>query len=76
MDKTILRPNYYKDKNGKDLFDKFEDGELEPSEVPGFYKGNVLKYIKRFRFKNGVEDLKKARVYLDRLIAWEERNEK
>ena len=31
--------------------------------------GNVLKYVFRYRYKGGVEDLKKARWYLDRLIA-------
>ena len=30
--------------------------------------GTVLKYIWRFKYKNGLEDLKKARWYLDRLI--------
>ena len=33
-----------------------------------FYAGNVLKYILRYKYKGGVEDLKKARHYLDRLI--------
>lgn len=31
--------------------------------------GNVLKYVFRYRHKGGVEDLQKARWYLDRLIA-------
>ncbi len=31
--------------------------------------GNVIKYLWRWHSKNGVEDLKKARWYLDRLIA-------
>jgi hypothetical protein len=35
----------------------------------GFYEGNVVKYVSRWRDKGGVEDLKKARWYLDRLIA-------
>ena len=30
--------------------------------------GNVLKYVFRYRYKGGGEDLKKARWYLDRLI--------
>ena len=34
----------------------------------GFLNGNVIKYICRYRDKNGVEDLKKARHYLDKLI--------
>ncbi len=34
----------------------------------GFLDGNVVKYVARFRHKGGVEDLKKARHYLDKLI--------
>ena len=34
----------------------------------GYCKGNVVKYIFRERKKNGIEDLKKARAYLDLLI--------
>lgn len=33
-----------------------------------FCLGNVFKYIIRHRYKNGIEDLKKARVYLDWMI--------
>lgn len=33
-----------------------------------YVQGNVLKYIWRFNHKNGLEDLKKARFYLDDLI--------
>ncbi len=36
--------------------------------MKGFAMGNVFKYIWRFREKNGVEDLKKARWYLDKAI--------
>lgn len=34
----------------------------------GYLTGNVVKYIARYKDKNGVEDLRKARHYLDRLI--------
>ena len=33
---------------------------------------NAIKYLWRWKHKNGVEDLKKARWYLDRLISREE----
>lgn len=33
-----------------------------------FHEAQVLKYITRWRLKGGVEDLKKARWYLNRLI--------
>lgn len=39
----------------------------------GFLDGNVVKYVARFRSKGGVEDLKKARHYLDKLIELEEK---
>jgi hypothetical protein len=35
----------------------------------GFLAGNVVKYVCRAPLKNGVEDLQKARQYLDWLIA-------
>lgn len=34
----------------------------------GFCIGNVIKYCWRYKKKNGTEDLKKARWYLDRII--------
>tara|TARA_R110000796_G_scaffold176805_1_gene293688 strand:+ start:1696 stop:1953 length:258 start_codon:yes stop_codon:yes gene_type:complete len=34
----------------------------------GFCEGNVIKYVSRWGAKNGIEDLKKARHYLDLLI--------
>lgn len=39
-----------------------------------FNSGSVLKYISRFRRKNGLEDLYKARTFLDFLIRDVERN--
>lgn len=34
----------------------------------GYLEGNVIKYVSRWKDKNGVEDLRKARHYLDKLI--------
>lgn len=41
---------------------------IEVNELP-FHEANVVKYVSRWKAKGGVEDLKKARWYLDRLIA-------
>ena len=46
---------------------------LTPEEFCGGCKMNVLKYVSREKFKNGVEDLKKAQWYLDRLIDYLEK---
>lgn len=46
-----------------EVIDAIEDWKL------GFHAGNVVKYVARHQHKgNPVEDLKKARWYLDRLI--------
>lgn len=37
----------------------------------GYMEGNVIKYVSRWKTKNGVEDLRKARHYLDLLIELE-----
>ena len=37
-------------------------------EYEGFLKGNLIKYTWRYRDKGGVQDLRKANWYLDRLI--------
>ena len=41
---------------------------MTASEFRGYLKGNAMKYMWRYQHKGGVEDLKKARWYLDRLI--------
>ena len=34
----------------------------------GYLQGNIIKYLWRYRYKNGMEDLKKAQWYLNKLI--------
>jgi len=46
---------------------------LNDEELIGYYRGNVAKYLHRWRYKNGVEDLKKARWYLEALIQQQSR---
>lgn len=38
-----------------------------------FFAGNIIKYITRYKDKNGLEDLKKARHYIDYIIEQEEK---
>lgn len=57
--------------SGKQLYDVLEDDLLEPDEARGFYKGNIYKYVKRYPKKNGIEDLEKARDYIELLIKLE-----
>ena len=52
---------------------KHYEGSIEPidlieSQGLDFNEGNVIKYVSRHKKKNGLEDLLKARFYLERLI--------
>lgn len=42
---------------------------MSSAAFEGFLQGNIIKYIWRYRHKNGVEDLKKAQWYLLLLIS-------
>lgn len=44
------------------------EASMSPAGFQDYCKGNVMKYIWRWREKNGVEDLKKASVYLNWMI--------
>jgi hypothetical protein len=68
MSDVVNRPEHYTASSIEciDAIDALVDGL--PSRQ-AYYAGNVLKYLWRFSRKNGAEDLKKARWYLDRLIA-------
>lgn len=56
----------------------YEDMKIQPIEFIlennlSFLEGNILKYICRYKSKNGLQDLLKARHYLDILIEHEQR---
>lgn len=41
----------------------------------GYIVGNIIKYVCRYKIKNGIEDLRKARHYIDMLIESELKEE-
>lgn len=47
---------------------------IHANQIP-YMEGNVIKYVTRWRSKNGISDLRKARHYIDLLIELEERNQ-
>ena len=48
--------------------------QLTPEQYKGYLYGNVLKYMWRWPDKNGLEDLRKAKHYLEWLIEEVEKN--
>lgn len=51
------------------------EASMSPEAFKGALKANVIKYVWRYEQKNGAEDLKKAKWYLERLIAVRETEE-
>ena len=62
----VNHPNHYT-QGGIECIKAIE-ASMPPDGFQDYCKGNVLKYVWRFRQKNGLEDLKKARVYLNWMI--------
>ena len=65
-DVKVNHPNHYC--QGGIECSKAIEASMSPEGFQDYCKGNVLKYIWRWRDKAGVEDLKKARVYLNWMI--------
>ena len=58
----------------------YKDLAIQPVEYIfknnlGYFEGCVIKYVTRWRSKNGINDLLKARHYIDLLIELEEKNQ-
>lgn len=65
---TVNHPNHYQSETGLeviDVIDAFTDGL---DGVEAFNTGNIIKYVCRWKKKNGIEDLEKAKWYLENLI--------
>ena len=56
-----IKPSYYH-KGSIDTIKFCIENDLD------FLQGNIVKYVVRYKEKNGLEDLNKAKEYLDRLI--------
>ena len=69
MTDIIASPAHY-NMNGRETIDIIWDCMSE-AEFEGYLKGNILKYLTRYKYKYELspeQDLKKARWYLDKLI--------
>lgn len=68
VDDMVNHPPHYNQK-GIECIDAIEAATGDGSEY--YLQGNIIKYIWRYRYKNGIQDLEKAKWYLNRLIAKE-----
>lgn len=64
---SINHPEHYQS-NNMETIDVIREFTADCQGVEAFCIGNIIKYVTRFKKKNGLTDLKKARWYLDYLI--------
>ena len=64
---NVVRPAHYLH-GKKETIEVIRDC-MTSDEFHGYLKGNILKYVSRYKFKGEpLEDLQKAQWYLDRLV--------
>ena len=66
MHDQVNSPAHYAS-GGIETIDAIE-ASMSSEEFIGYLRGNIQKYVWRYRNKGGVQDLRKARWYLDKLI--------
>lgn len=67
-DKMVSHPPHYQSETGMEVIDVIEAFTADLKGIEATDTGNVIKYICRWKHKNGLQDLEKARWYLDHLI--------
>lgn len=65
----VNHPPHYISETGLETIDVIEAFTFDLKGIEATDTGNILKYICRWKGKNGLEDLKKAQWYLNHLIA-------
>lgn len=75
-DDIVNHPQHHISKGGIETIDVIEAWTEGLDGIVAVDTANVIKYISRWNKKNGIEDLKKARWYLNHLITEMERRMK
>ena len=67
-DPMVSHPSHYLSNNGLETIDVIEAFTSDLKGIEAVDTGNVIKYICRWKNKNGLQDLKKSMWYLQHLI--------
>lgn len=67
-DRMVSHPPHYQSKHGLEVINVIEAFTSDLQGIEATDTGNVIKYICRWPHKNGLQDLEKAKWYLDHLI--------
>ena len=69
-DKMVSHPSHYQGANGMEVIDVIENFTVELKGKEATLTGQIIKYILRWKKKNGLQDLEKTMWYLQRLIEY------
>lgn len=72
----VNNPLHYKSDTGLEVIDVIKAFTSELKGVEATDTGNIIKYVCRWKKKNGVQDLEKAKWYLEHLIKQAREGEK
>lgn len=66
-------PNEWREEQSAPDDSHYTKGKIEPWDYIiannlDFFEGNIVKYVTRWKYKNGIEDLKKVVVYANKLL--------
>ena len=67
-DKMVSHPSHYQSESGLEVIDVIEAFTSDLNGIEATDTGNILKYMCRWKHKNGLQDLEKAQWYLTHLI--------
>lgn len=67
-DKMVSHPDHYKSENGLEVIDVIEAFTSDLSGIEAVDTANIIKYICRWKKKNGVQDIEKAIWYAQHLV--------
>lgn len=67
-DKMVNHPPHYQSESGLEVIDVIEAFTSDLKGIEASDTGNIIKYICRWKDKNGLQDLNKAMWYLQHLI--------
>lgn len=67
-DQMVIAPNHYQSKKGIEVIDVIEAFTEGLEGIEATDTGNAIKYVCRWKDKNGIQDLEKAIWYINHLI--------
>ena len=67
-DIMVSHPPHYRSETGMEVIDVIEAFTFDLKGLEATDTGNIIKYICRWKQKNGLQDLMKAKWYLEHLI--------